>query len=160
MLTRIASLTIPGPLLWLLLIMLTFWSWTLRPCATLSRWLPYALRPSTVRARRSSLSSELNKLNKSPQTLRGSFSAVSTATIARMGIFFTAQIAKFQPKPRHNLAVLNAYPCKNSQRFPSLRDFSSRERCVGISRTCSKFEIPWNSSKISGSLLNSLNVQW
>ena len=101
---------------------------------------------------------QLNKLNKSTQTLRGSFSAVWTATIAikysfcwifdyfsrstRFAILCTAQIAKFQKKTRHNfggfdyseLFIQNFAFFKSKERFSTKFWWSS----VGISRTCPK----------------------
>ena len=83
--------------------------------------------------------SELNKLNKSPQILRGSFSAVWTATIARVVAFFTIfrdlqDLNSFAPLRLQNfgkkrvpiLVILKNYSFKTSQNFVWKRYFSSR----------------------------------
>ena len=67
-------------------------------------------------------------MNKSPQTLRGSFSAVWTATIARVGAFFSVfQTVQDSPIIRRNFAILRTNFqnfVKISQSFANFCKFS------------------------------------
>ena len=99
------------------------------------------------------LRSELNKLNKSHQILRGSFSSVSTATIARKDAFCSIfrdlqDLQSFAPLKSQNFSkkrlkifvILNNHSFKFSHFLTWTRYFSSRFcwKIIGISRKCSK----------------------
>ena len=87
-----------------------------------------SLRTAVAAAYGAALRSEVNKLNKSPQILRGSFSAVWTATIARVVAIFSIfrdlqDLHSFAPLRPQNfskkhvtiLVILNNYSFKISQ---------------------------------------------